>query len=424
MSNKNITPVDYMICFRGSRKYEEIYLNGQYHKIGVGDIMSAIYDAKIDDVFQRQLKDMNLFVDQVARHEKKVNELISLREMVDQLDMPPLIREIFFYQPVFEICSRVTLEYEETDFSPCEKEKFYKNDPADYHEQQLNSLRSDKSTLKWNQLARILTGKPDSLVQWQDRNPVLEDCINTYCKHFEDAVLSLRRLHWHLHKELPEGKTDMTGLKSCTVASTIRTGKLPHNLWPEPFLDSSDSVNVATRLADLVALEMDLLSRNDRELVPCSLCGRYFVPFRRNGKYCSRPNLQYGNQPCNEIGSTLERRENARPGELQGIYLKNHKAYSKWVKENKKNTGEAIRAEIDSKYTKWKEDTKTAWNDFREGRITEAALLQRIELPKVAERSPMLHRARLDERCVRGNIEPMDHPELFCKIASLKASKL
>lgn len=185
--------------------------------------------------------------------------------------------------------------------------------------------------------------------------------------------------------------------------------------------DKYGQAYITTNLCSIVAAELDLLSRMDRDIMKCTICGQWFVPRKHGSKYCNRINPKTG-RSCAQTGTSRDYARRRRQDTLDGTYKKCIDTYYQWLRRNvdenaKKNmvsficdylqfhddlteeeshmkaeeTWESINSEIISTNDSWRTTVDNTRNQYNQGLLSAEAYIEKLKCPSVKERSPLLN---------------------------------
>lgn len=385
-----------LIYFRGGRKGEEILINSNYHALSVGGLISDILNTDMKRLFDGALLIEEQILQPVAKGEKSFEALKKLAQYISGLELSPALKDIFLWQPLIVARSAAAAKQAELEFSFVEQTQYQSEAPAPYHKEQWIELWKN-SAVCWDVFAGFLGKGHIMSVSTPDEKERIGLCAKAYWKAYHEMLLAFQRLQNNLSAWLERGALTNEA-KNDLIYAGIQTSFVPYEDVEEFFPARKGTlytqIYTAVRINDLIALEIDLIRRSDQRFRRCALCGRYFVPFSPKSIFCHNPNPEYDGKECRKIGPILKHQDKLHDAPMYAKYLKNCKAYTKWMSDNMKNISGEATTQINDSHNLWMNRARAALADHAEGKITKQELEKALALPPIRERSQLLYEAK------------------------------
>lgn len=382
--------------FRGGRKSEELFVNGHYHELGVGDIISDLIDMDIERILTDSALIEDMVLSPVVSREKLYKELKMIPKYISGLKISPVLKDIFLWQPLIEVQSAASAKQSELEFSSAEQPQNQNSKLSAYHNEQWVTLWKN-SAICWDVFSGLFGQEHKMSISRKEDQDVIYLCAKVYLENYREMLLAFQRLHKNLKYWLEKGTLEKEARNDLIYAG-LQTNFVPledaAQIFPPKKGIKYIQVQTALRINDLVALEIDLMNRSDQHFRCCNLCGRYFVPFSPKSIYCHHPNPQHEGKECRKIGAILMHQDKIKNFPMYEKYSKASKTYTKWKCENRRGQPIEIEREIKSKYSAWSETARKSLVDYAEGRLSQETLEEALTLPSIQERSPLLYEAK------------------------------
>lgn len=389
-----------LFYFRGGRKSEEVVINGKLYQLGIGDIISNIVNMDIESFLTDTKLVEDSILSPIASGEVSCQKLAELPRYVSGLKISPFFQDVVLWQPLFMASIDAVARQIELEFTATEQRQHNAEVPPQYKAQQ-HALLYDMSAICWNVFSAFLSQKQSMPVSSIEEQRKISECTQIYLENFQYMILSFYRLQNNLADWLQRNQLDCEG-KNDLIYAGLRTNFIPYadveSIFPNKKGIKYTQIQSAIRINDLVALEIDLINRSDQQFRQCELCGRYFISFSKKSIYCHYPNPDHKGKPCKKIGPTLKHQDKLHDVPMYAKYLKNCKAYTKWMHSNFHEVSDEITDEMNAIHKQWQMRARAALQDFADRKISEPELVASLKLPPVRERSPLLYQEKQDRK--------------------------
>ena len=438
-----------MALFRGARQYEEILVNGKLFKLEPAKIICAILEIQ------------DGFFDKISSIEEGIGEITKAyynRQNVSLLEEETCIQYALTLKDLLMNHRGVSLSQEEELLLnllialPCYEVYKY----ADDHSVR---LRAGEEYLKEiNSALRMNDGTPDPRIEsykiaeekareydnesaaWShfllflresEHNEIwrfVTDIIfgaagtgKTYQMLFSESIAELQNVKRELRRAIGEDDANsLEKLKHSLAGPRVLSSDYMVEELPPKANKRYGKIYGVVSFVEIVLAELNLLDEIKREIKKCKLCGRYFVPYQADSKYCRTPNPKYNGKLCATIGSriTYKTKHTIYDSPIGKEYVKKYKVYRAWIEQNeyaldsnfsKRYGGNLIEnakiiagkkkeiiTEIEHNYKEWMTAAKNALNRWEREEIDESECMKWLELPTPFERSPLLRALKDD----------------------------
>jgi len=388
----------HLIYFRGGQKSEEIYFSGQLHTFGVGGVISdllALNISHINRCNEAIKKDLLL---PILDRQRPVYDLRYLPEYISKMELTAFFQDLFLWQPFNIMQVSAAAEQEEHSFTAQEVKLIQANLPPTHTQAQLNKLKS-LTNASLNIFSDLIKNKyklrnnPFNPLDSPDAEASILHCLEFYINNWDSLILFLNRLPMNLTDFLQPNSFHASA-KTDLIYAGLQTGEIPTIDYKAIFSSKPNTkytvIRTATRIHDIVALELSLMEKNYQHFEKCRLCGRYYVPFSNRAVYCRNPNPEYENRPCSAVGPALFHRNNHKDDVMYQKLTRAKKTYAKWAHDNGEDNGTEIGNEIKVNRIAWKKAAEAAFENYKSGIFSKDELELLLKLPSLSERSPLL----------------------------------
>ena len=434
-----------MALFRGARQYEEILVNGKLFKLEPAKIICVILE--LQDDFFNKMSSIEEGIGEITKayhnrqnvsffdeEETCIQYALTLKdilmnhrgivlsqeeEMLLNLMITLPCYEVYKYADDHSVRLRAGEEYLK-EINSALRMNDGTPDPRieSYKIAEEKAREYDNESAAWSHFLLFLRESEHNEL-WRFVTDIIFGSAGTgknYQRLFNESIAELQNVRQELRRAVGENdartlemlKHRLTGPR--VISDNYRVEELP----PRANKRYGKIYGVVS-FTEIVLAEFNLLDEMNRRIKKCKLCGKFFVPYQTDSKYCRNPNLKYDGKLCATIGSriTYKQRHGIYDSPIGKEYEKRYKTYRAWIDQNeealrskfsrrygsnliadaKKEIEEkrkGIEAEIEHNYEEWKTSAKNAMIRWERGEIDETECLKWIKLPTPFERSPML----------------------------------
>lgn len=424
---KNATRHD-AVFLKINKKWEELNCAWVVYKRPIGAVIRAIETADMNSCqkLRDSLKELRTCVIKLSLNEAAERT----REAISAAISNEMLISLVTYLPIYSRINIATQEFMQSSFSDSELEEILINlklthGDGSFELSEMQKARRSEAAkpggeeMRWDLWRAFLSRIDLEKEIWPEEKERIKNEIVT--RYFDDVIrltheIDKLRLHIPLIAE---------AVNNQTITKEIRwiMESLPgaSQMWLDnescAFTKSADFSELyrCVSLLSLLAVEIQAIWQLKRKICNCAQCGHSFVPYSKNARFCRYPNPQYDEKSCQSVGRTLQWAINTKNDDVLRTFERNRGSYWQWKSRNtsiKRNKGieisKPIKDEIDNIYLDWHKRTTRAIDAYKNKSISAEQCIEKIMLPSITDRSPLLAKEKAYARGDRSVIDELD----------------
>ena len=406
---KNPTRHD-AIYVRISKKSEEINCR---QDIFSGDIGTVLFE--IESVQPEVCRKFRNRISELAQtlHIESAEDITSsaksMREIASSLGLPDVIAEALLYLPIYNTIDILEKSVDVVLPSAYERAQLLESglSPSEvFSARTVGIYKADTDSMLWNYWRAILDGETagqsilanltSHLSEEYEKSKEYESIVLRHLELLEIQSYEIEKLRSHGSSSF-RSTSDDKGFnriyKDIIDFMPPGMGKWysdEHCSFDEG--GSFSEVYRCVRLTSIVAVELAKIREFKRKIELCESCGKPFVAYSKEARYCHRPSPADRARTCAEFGRYSKHRMKINNDAVLKEAYKLNKTYYNWkMRALKKNPTEEIVDDIENNYSEWYGKLGRTIDKYREGKITTEKALELMTIPSVKERSLLLY---------------------------------